>query len=400
MVSEGDPSHRSLVRDRRLLSLTLVSAVGTFGAAAVSPTLPAVAAALDVNEATVGLLMTVYTLPQIALVLVLGMLADTYGRRRVLLPALVVYGLSGVAVVAVDSFLGVVGLRLVQGLVAGAIIPLAITVIGDLYDGAVGATAQGIRLSANGLSSVVVPAFAGLLAGVSWQYPFLLFALALPAAALGYLFVPETAGEADGAAGIGARLVAYGRALRVELADRNLALLVAGGFVQGVALFALLTFVPLFGVNSLGASTFAAGLALSMRGVARIGVAPLTGVVLERTTRRVALGGSLLVAALGTALVPAAPSVRWLGAAVGLFGLGDALFTPVHRDALTGLADAERRAGVVNGMVVLRQAGATLAPVAFGTVLSLAGFRWVFLLAGGVFAAYAAVLLLAFDPDA
>lgn len=395
-----EASHRSLLSDPRLLSLTLISAVGTFGAGAVSPALPSIAAALGVSDARVGLLMTAFTLPQIALVLLLGMLADTYGRRTVLLPALALFGLAGVAVLAVDSFAAMVGLRVLQGVVAGAIIPLAITLIGDLYDGAVGATAQGIRLSANGLSSVVVPALAGLLAGVSWRYPFLLFALALPAAGLGYLVLPETAGGPSATVGVAAQLREYATALRTELADRDLAIVVFGGFVQGLALYGLLTYVPLFGVRRLGTTAFAAGLALSMRGVARIVVAPATGLVLERTSRRTALAGSLAVSALGTVAVAYAPSAVGLGVAVGLFGLGDSLFTPVHRDALTGLATPDRCAGVVNGMVVLRQAGATVAPLAFGAVLALAGFAWVFWAAGGAFLLYAGLVAVWFDPDA
>lgn len=387
-----DVSYRGLVSDPRLLSLTAISAVGTFGGNAVSPALPSLAAEFGVSDAAVGLVMTAFTLPQIALILVVGMLADTYGRRRILVPALLVFGLAGTAIAFVDGFAGVLWLRAVQGVVAGGIVPLTITMTGDIYEGATGSAAQGLRLSANGLSAIVVPAAAGLLAGVAWHYPFLLFAAAFPAAALGYRYLPETGPSRPGGRVL-SEVRGYVAALRAEVTDAGLGVLVVGGLFEGLAWYAILTFVPLFAVRTLDATAFAAGLAISMRGVARIGIAPFSGLLLTVLPRRLALAGAIAVAGLGTAAIALSPSVPLLWLFVLLFGVGDSLYTPIHRDALTDLATPERRAGVVNGMVVFRQAGATLSPVVFGLVLAVAGFDAVFLLAAGVYAVFAASVL-------
>ena len=395
-ASTDGVSYRGLLADPRLLSLTVISGVGTFGSNVVSPALPSMADALGVSDAAIGLVMTAFTLPQIGLILFVGLLADMYGRRVVLLPSIVLFGATGIAIAFVDDFAAVLWLRVVQGMVAGGIIPLTITVIGDSWEGAAGAAAQGIRLSANGLTSIVLPAVAGFLAGLAWYYPFYLFALAFPAALLGYRFLPET-GRNERPSALLSEVAGYARALRVELTDRNLAIMVVGGLFQGLGWFAVLTFVPLFAVRSLGATAFAAGLALSMRGLARIAIAPFAGLALTVTTRRIALFGALAVSAVGAMAISVAPSVLWLWLLVGVYGVGDALFTPIHRDAVTDLASGERRAGVVNGMVVFRQAGASAAPVAFGAVLAVAGFEAVFLAAGAVFAAYAAVVLVCFS---
>lgn len=396
--AEESVSYSGLLSDGRLLSLTLISAVGTFGGVAVSPALPSLATALGISDASVGLVMTAYTLPQVVFIMLLGMLADTYGRRVVLLPALVVFGVAGAAITLADSLQAILALRVVQGLVAGGVIPITITVIGDLYSGAVGSAAQGVRLSGNALASIVVPAVAGFLAGVAWYLPFYLFTIALVAAAVGYRYLPES-GERRGEGDLLAELRGYALALRVELTDRDLAVILFGGFFQGLAWFGLLTFVPLFAVRGLGASAFVAGAVLSMRGVARVVIAPVTGSLLESVSRRWALVGSLLVSAAGTALIPVASSVGWAALFVGVFGLGDALFTPVHRDTLTQLASESRRAGVVNGMIVLRQVGTTISPIAFGAVLAVAGFDVLFAAVAAVFVAYAALVLVAFAAE-
>lgn len=392
---DDEVSYRGLLADPRLLSLTVISSVGTFGGNAVSPALPSLAETLGVSDAAIGLVMSAFTLPQIGLILVVGLLADTYGRRVVLLPSVFLFGIAGLAIAFVDSFAAVLWLRVVQGTVAGGIIPLTITIIGDSWEGARGAAAQGIRLSANGLASVVVPTLAGLLAGLAWYYPFYLFAVAFPAGLLGYRYLPET-GRTGTPEDVVHEVRGYARALRLELTDRNLGIVLLGGLFQGLGWYGILTFVPLFAVRSLGATAFAAGLALSMRGLARIVLAPFAGLALTVTSRRIALFGALVVSAVGAVAIAAAPSVLWLWLLVGVYGVGDALFTPIHRDAVTDLASAERRAGVVNGMVVFRQLGATAAPVAFGVVLATAGFQTVFVLAGIVFAVYAAVVLAYF----
>lgn len=391
-------SYGQLATDPRLLTVTLVSFAATFGSYAASPALPSIVSEVGVAEADVGLVMAAYTLPAIFLLPVTGVLTDMYGRRTVLLPSITLFGVAGVAIAFVDSFAAILALRVVQGIGGAAIIPVAITLIGDLYSGETGSAAQGIRLSANGVSSIALPAVAGFLAGLAWQYPFLLYAIAIPAAVATYLFVPETL-ETSARTSLVAEVREYAAAVRVEVTDVDMAILLAGGFFQGFSYYAILTFVPLFAVDSLGATVFLAGAVLSTRGVARIVLSPATGWVLTFVSRKTALVGSLLITVAGTVLIGVAPSVLWLGGLIGLFGIGDALFTPVHRDAITDLASDERRGGVVSGMLILRQLGTTLSPPAFGLVLLVANFGAIFLLAGLIYLVYGVIVLLMYGGD-
>lgn len=391
-------SYAELFADPRLQTITFVSFVATFGSYAASPALPSIVSGVGVSEADVGLVMAAYTLPAIFLLPIAGVLTDMYGRRVVLLPSLVLFGVGGVAIAFVDSFAAILVLRAIQGIGGAAIIPVAITLIGDLYTDETGSAAQGIRLSANGVSSIVLPAGAGFLAGIAWHVPFLLYAVAFPAAVLTYLFVPETVGQ-SGRPSLRAEIREYAAAIRIEVTRPDMAILILGGFVQGFSYYAILTFVPLFAVSGLGATVFVAGVVLSARGVARIVLSPLTGWVLTYVSRKTALVGSLVVTAIGTGLVGLSPSVVWLGALIALFGVGDALFTPVHRDAVTDLVSDERRGGVVSGMLILRQLGTTLSPPVFAVFLVVAGFGALFLIAAGVYLAYALVVFVFFSPE-
>lgn len=391
-------SYSALFTDPRLLTITFVSFVATFGSYAASPALPSIVSGVGVSSSDVGLVMAAYTLPAVFLLPIAGVLTDMYSRRMVLLPSLLLFGVAGVAIAFVDSFAAILALRVLQGVGGAAIIPVAITLIGDLYTGETGSSAQGIRLSANGISSIALPAVAGFLAGIAWYHPFLLYGLAIPAAILTYVYVPETLQKANPTSVV-EEIREYAGAIRIEMSDLDMAILLVGGFFQGFSYYALLTFVPLFAVDSLQATVFLAGAVLSARGVARIVLSPASGTLLRYVSRKTALVGSLAITTVGIGLIGLSPSVLWLAALIGLFGIGDALFTPVHRDAITELASEERRAGVVSGMVILRQAGTTLSPPLFGLLLLVTGFGTLFVLAAAVYGIYALIVLVLFSPD-
>lgn len=84
---------------------------------------------------------------------------------------------------------------------------------------------------------------------------------------------------------------------------------------------------------------------------------------------------------------------------IGLFGIGDALFTPVHPDAITDRASDDRRGGGGSGMPTLRRLGTTRSPPAFALVLVLADFEWPFLLAGLTYLSYAIAVVIWLAPD-
>lgn len=387
-------SYRSLLTDSPLIVMAMIAFVAMIGFEAASPALPSIADSLAVSASRVGLVMTAFSVPMMLFVPVTGVLADVYGRRRVIIPSLMVYGLAGLGIAGVGTFAAILTLRVLQGIAFAGVLSISVTILGDLYSGPAGSTAQGIRTSAAGAATMVIPAAAGFLAEFAWNYPFLLHALALPVAALAYWFVPETVTGVDTNPGVVSTLRGYGRGIRAEFVDPDLTLLVVGGFVRGFVRIAILTFVPLFAVRVLGSSLTAAGAVLSARGVARLFLPPISGPIINYLTRKWGLLVALGVSMTSTALIPFAPTIGWVALLIGLYTAGDALFSPMLKEAVTSASTDDHRAGVVNSMYVFQFGGEALAPVFFGAVLAVTGFGEIFFVAGLTIGIYAIAIVV------
>jgi EmrB/QacA subfamily drug resistance transporter len=102
-----------------------------------------------------------------------GKLSDLFGRRPVLLFAVAVFligsALSGLS----QSMQQLVGFRALQGLGAGALFPIALAVIGDLFAPEERGKYQGLVGAVFGLSSLVGPAIGGLITDtIGWHWVF------------------------------------------------------------------------------------------------------------------------------------------------------------------------------------------------------------------------------------
>lgn len=390
-------TYRSLARDTRLVTVAVVSFYATLGSNVASAALPAIADGLAVSDSRVGLVITVFSLFAMVSVPASGVLADAYGRRRVLLPSILAYGITGSAIAFVGTFEAVLALRAVQGVAFAAIMPTTVTLLGDLYTGSSASAAQGFRTATNGIGSSIVPAVAGVLAGISWNYPFLIYLLFAPVFALALRFIPEPVRNSRTDPGEALRIRRYIGRVRREVTAVDVGVLLVGASVRDFVRYALLTFVPLFAVRVLDATVAQAGTILSVRGIAYVLVSPLSGVAVGARSRKAVLISSLLLSGSAVLAMTFVPSVLWLAVTLGIYSVGDSLFSPVIKDAVTALASDERRGGVVSAMNVLKYAGKTAAPAFFGAVLALLSFDYVFYVATVVAVTYGVVLFFAVD---
>ena len=397
-----------LGRDARILGdgnfriLLLANITQALGSALVSPLLTSLTGPYGVSAAEIGLVMSVFTAPAILVIPLLGVLIDRYGRKPVLVPALLLFGLSGTGLALTTDFTVVLVLRALQGLGFAGILPVIITSIGDLYNGSEEATGQGLRFAVSGLSQATFPVLAGGLVVLAWQYPFLLYSVAIPIALLVYLRFEDPHASGRAAAGEdGAGEKADERedtqgtiGELVALASRRevLAILLARG-LPVVAWLGFFTYNSVLVVRVLDGTPQGAGVLVAVGSVAYAGAASQAG---RLTTalggRAVVLYGANLVLAGGIGLLAAAPSFPIAGLGVVLTGVGFGVAMSLYRSLVTGFAPGPLRGKLVS----LGEAGgritATLTPIGMGVVIAgvepIVGFagavRWAFVLIGAI----------------
>lgn len=118
-------------------------------------------------------LFSVYVLVQAVTVPVYSKLADTVGRKPVMIVGIGLFLLGSVLCGAAWSMPSLIAFRVIQGLGAGAVLPMSITIAGDIYTVQERAKAQGYLASVWGVASVVGPTLGGVFSQfVSWRWIF------------------------------------------------------------------------------------------------------------------------------------------------------------------------------------------------------------------------------------
>ena len=169
-----------------LFSVRLLS---TMGIAIVLPVLPDMATSFSLSITATGFALVSFTLAEASMTPVAGILSDRYGRKAVLLPALLVFALGGLLGLFAETWEELILYRVLQGLGAGPLGVLYTILAADMYDEEHLPRIMGKLTAVASLGSIVFPAVGGFVGEWSWRMPFWGLVLALPVAVLA-LFVP------------------------------------------------------------------------------------------------------------------------------------------------------------------------------------------------------------------
>jgi EmrB/QacA subfamily drug resistance transporter len=365
-----------------------------------------------------------FLLAQTATTVIFGKLSDLYGRRVILLVGIGIFLAGSILCGIAWSMPSLIVFRLVQGLGAGAIQPVSMTVVGDLYPGHERGRVQGWLASVWGFSSVVGPLVGGLIIQhVSWAWIFWINVPIGIAAAVGFfLFLRETvsadarsvdaagatlftiavaalmvaltqAGASDGrttaiagavcllSAALFVRQERRARDPMISFAlwsHRSLAAANAATLFSGMAVIGLTTFLPMYVQAVMGRSPLVAGFMLT----AMVLGWPIAATLGARNfarfgLRRILVSGAALLPVGGLAFVFLSPERSPLLAGLGslVMGLGMGFFSTA---AIVLIQDsvgwAERGAATASNLFA-RNLGSTLGATVLGAILT-ASLAW------------------------
>ncbi len=118
-------------------------------------------------------LFSIYLLAQAVTTPIYGKLADLFGRKPIMLLGIGLFLAGSIMCGIAWNMVVLIAFRAVQGLGAGAVFPMAVTIVGDVYSLEERAKVQGYLASVWGISSVVGPTLGGVFSEyVSWRWIF------------------------------------------------------------------------------------------------------------------------------------------------------------------------------------------------------------------------------------
>ncbi|RRV40378.1 MFS transporter [Stutzerimonas stutzeri] len=345
----------------RLLTFMVAFAafLGPFTQTVYAPILPELGGALRTTPFLINLSISIFTLVLAFMQLIYGPLVDRSGRKRTLLAGLAIYIVASLGCFLADRIETLLAFRALQavGIAAGAVV--AVTVIGDRFEGAARGRAMGSFQMMVALGPVVGPVVGGFVGEhLDFHYVFLLLALVGAAALLSNaIWLRETrpAGEPR----------AFHPAQYLEvLGNRQGLAIMLLSFVQYYAFYNYLVFMPRVLDAVYGLSASEKGLVFLPLSVAVVIGSYVGGRLLGHWRPRPMLLVTALLNALSLLLFLAvAPlSLVALVVAVTAFGLFLGLSLPVQTSLLMDLYQ-HNRATAVGSYNFFRFMGMATGPV-------------------------------------
>lgn len=436
---------------RRLVTLAVL--VSTFLAAmdtmVVGTAMPTIIGALG-GLGLYSWVFSSYLLTSTVTMPLYGKLADLHGRKPMFLFGTALF-LGGSALCGLaQSMEQMIAFRALQGLGAGAVLPITITIVGDLYPLEQRARMMGVFAAIWGVASVVGPALGGFITDhLSWRW---VFFINLPLGAASLLLVglalrervepSHRALDLPGVASLSAGVVAL--LLGLQLGGRELAWpswpvvallgVAAGclalfarvesraaepllpaellrhyvigpanatGFLIGAALFGLSSFVPAYVQGVLGGTASTAGGVLTALSIGWTVGSVAVGRLLLRLGYRAMAGTGLGLIMAGAALLSAlgeAGDLARVLASAGLVGLGMGFSSTSTVVAVQNAVPWSQRGTATSANQFFRSIGGTLGVSLVGAVFGAALAGHLARLGLGAEALAAASALL--DPQA
>jgi MFS family permease len=369
-----------------LLFIFSITVTGILANTLVTAPLPDILSAFDEPDTMAGWVTAAATLPGILMAPVIGVLADRFGRRRVLVPCLVVFGLFGTAAAFAPSFGVLLACRFGQGFGSAGLINLAVVLIGDHWDGVERARLIGYNSAVLTVSVAVLPGVGGWLdQWGGWRWAFAPFALALGTAAVALKVVPDARPPEP------PHLFHQIRSSVGVLRQPLVGTAIFGGFVLFALIFGLfLTVMPILLEDTYGLEPGIRGLALAVPALGSTLAALMLGRTRGRFGARHLLIGAFAMLAAGFGMIGVAGSLAVVYVGAFVYGLGEGSTIPTIQDLVAGGSPPASRGAVVALWVGAARAGQTTGPLLAASALGGMGASGAFLVA----AAIAGVLLV------
>lgn len=317
-----------------------------------------------------------------------GILADKWGRKKIVVPSIFIYGaaggLAGAALLLLENpFRTVLFFRFLQGVGSATPMYLAVALAGDMFQSQERTRVMGFLEIANGLGKLSSPVIGGVAGLLGWYAPFFVYPIiSFPVAFLYWFSITEPQQQEK-------------VSLRTELKSLSqltslqniLALLTS--FAGIFFLFGTMFWVGEFIGQKIPDGTVIHGLIIAIPVAVMMVTAFFTPGVATKVGPRITLSAGLLISSVSLFLIPFIYSTVLVWPNLVLIGFSAGLLLPVLDTAVSAISSRNHRGFMTTIFGSARCLGAAAAPYFIALLLDISIFA-AFL----PIAAFAAVLAL------
>jgi len=340
------------------------------------PVLPDIKNALNLSTVQVSLIISLFSLPAGMIIPVAGFLSDRFGRKAVIIPALIIYGSGGIIAAIASIFLKqyayvlILTGRVLQGIGAAGTAPIAMALCGDLFKGEERSRSLGTIEASNGLGKVVSPVLGSAIGLIAWYSAFIIFPfIVIPVIAGMWLLVKEPARKAS------QKLPQYLQSFtRVFKKQKGLLLssYLAGAIVLMI-LFGMLFYLSEYLEQQYGLDGVPKGLVLAIPVLFMSATSFITGFVIkkEKKIMLILVITGLVIMAAALSFLPLSKGAIIYFAAVSVVGIGTGLVLPCLNTLITSAATSEERGLVTSLYGSVRFFGVAFGPPLYGYLMAI-----------------------------
>lgn len=358
--------HRDFFRNATLL---LGGMMPIMAGTAISPSLPKMRVVFqDVSNVDL-LVRLVLTFPGLFIALgapCFGYFLDKWGRKPVLLTAILMFGGFGSACYFVNSLGLLLVFRAMLGLAVAGVMTGFITLIADYFSGPDLNRFMGYQAACMGFGGVLSLTTGGILADISWRAPFLIFCFAFIVFPAALFFLPEPDRDAE---------KKEGKADYVPFVGRTVAAVYVVAFVGMILFFMIPVQVPFYLMSMGKISHTQIGFTLASMTLTASALSTQYHRVRARFSFRIIFIFLFLMMTLGYTLLYLAPSPGFVVMGLVTVGLGMGFYLPNLNVWLVSLVPLRVRGRAVSGLTTCIFLGQFLSPVLLQPVVSQIGIR-------------------------
>ncbi len=408
-------------KDRQLVTVALIAGMflAALEATGVATAMPTAVSELGGVE-RYSWAFSAYLLTSTTTVPLFGKLADLYGRLKIYHVSVVIFLVGSALCGAAASFEQLVFFRALQGIGAGGVMPISVTLVGDIYTLEERGRIQGVFSAVWGVASLIGPIVGGVVTDlISWRWVFyftipfgivsavmmqmflkeppirrehrldILGTVILTSAVTVLLVAMLEGSEVWGwtdvrtlglitLAGFGLVAFIYQEKRAAEpmlpldiFSNRVISVASAGSVILGSLLFALVAFVPMWAQGVWGGSATDAGSALIPMMLAWPLASTISGRMMLRVGYRPLVIFGSITGAIGLGILAwGHPARLQLIIAMILIGLGNGFIATPFLVAVQNAVPWNRRGVATSTNQFFRTIGGSIAVAALGAVLN------------------------------